>query len=79
MRNADRVKKADATQETKNDVLNDVAFAADTAPLLVINVEMESRMEFLKSYAKVLVPFKISVNNHTVVLAAKLCLKTRNG
>jgi hypothetical protein len=74
-----RVKITNASQEPKNDVLNDVPFATDTASLLVINVEMESRMEFLKSYAKVLVPFKISVNNHTIVLAAKLCLKTRNG
>ncbi len=48
VRDTNRVKIADASQQAENDVLNDVTFTTDTTPLLVINVEMQSRMEFLK-------------------------------
>ena len=33
-------------------------------------------MKFLKSNAKMLIPFKVAVNNHTIILTAKLCLKS---
>ena len=36
-------------------------------------------MKFLKSNAKMLIPFKVAVNNHTIILAAKLCLKSGYG
>ena len=57
-------------------MLDDVAFAANTAPLLVINVRVQRGMEPLKSNAEVFVPFKVSVNNDTVILAIQLCLKS---
>ena len=57
-------------------MLDDIAFAANTAPLLVINVRVQRGMELFKSNAEVFVPFKVPVNNDTEILAAQLCLKS---
>ncbi len=38
VRNANRVKITNASQKTKNDMLYDVALAADYAPFLIINI-----------------------------------------
>ncbi len=79
MSDANGVEKIDTAQQPKNDMLDDVAFAANAAPLLVVNVGVQRGMELFKSNAEVLIPFKVPVNDHAVILAAQLCLKSRDG
>ena len=76
MSDANGVEKIDTAQQPKNDMLDDVAFAANAAPFLVINVRVQRGMELFKSNAEVLIPFKVPVNDHAVILAAQLCLKS---
>ncbi len=76
--NANRVQITDAPQQPKDDVLYYIAFAADATPLLVVNVRVQRRMKLFKSNTKVLVPFKIAVNNGTEILAAQFRLKPRD-
>jgi hypothetical protein len=74
VRNTDGVKIIGTLQQPHHNKLDDIAPAADTTPLHVIDVRVQRGMEPLKSDAEVLVPLEVSVNNHTVMLAVQLCL-----